>query len=111
MSDKIKSDVILHEMLHTATVYAMSSYNTAIRGGATSELPKHIYKSCKEIYRVYAAIRNDQLFAGDYGIKNAREMVASLTNPEFAKTVCKELGLDLGKSEVKQFADGEIFFV
>ena len=28
-------------------------------------------------------------------------------NPEFAKTVCKELGLPLGKSTVKTFADGE----
>ena len=29
------------------------------------------------------------------------------SNPEFAKTVCKELGIDLGKSTVKTFADGE----
>ena len=29
------------------------------------------------------------------------------SNPEFAKTVCKELGLPLGQSEVKTFADGE----
>ena len=29
------------------------------------------------------------------------------SNPEFAKTICKELGLDLGKSTVKTFADGE----
>jgi len=29
------------------------------------------------------------------------------SNPEFAKTICKELGLTLGKSVVKTFADGE----
>ena len=29
------------------------------------------------------------------------------SNPEFAKTVCKELGLPLGKSTVRTFADGE----
>ncbi|MBE6974474.1 MAG: ribose-phosphate pyrophosphokinase [Ruminococcaceae bacterium] len=29
------------------------------------------------------------------------------SNPEFAKTVCKELGIELGKSEVRTFADGE----
>ena len=85
MPDKVKSNVILHEMLHAATVYAMRSYNTAIKGGTTADLPKHIYKSCKEIYRVYAAIKNDQLFAGDYGVKNAREMVAMLIDPEFTK--------------------------
>ncbi len=29
------------------------------------------------------------------------------SNPEFAKTVCKELGLPMGESVVKQFSDGE----
>ncbi|MBQ9837895.1 MAG: ribose-phosphate pyrophosphokinase [Oscillospiraceae bacterium] len=29
------------------------------------------------------------------------------SNPEFAKTVCKELGLVMGKSTVKTFSDGE----
>lgn len=29
------------------------------------------------------------------------------SNPEFAKTICKELGLELGHSTVKTFADGE----
>ena len=29
------------------------------------------------------------------------------SNPEFAKTICKELGLELGKADVKHFADGE----
>ena len=29
------------------------------------------------------------------------------SNPDFARTICKELGLDLGKSTVKTFADGE----
>ena len=30
------------------------------------------------------------------------------SNPEFAKTLCKELGIELGNSEVKTFADGEV---
>ena len=29
------------------------------------------------------------------------------SNPELAKTICKELGLDMGKATVKTFADGE----
>ncbi len=29
------------------------------------------------------------------------------SNPEFAQTICRELGLDMGKAVVKQFADGE----
>ena len=30
------------------------------------------------------------------------------SNPEFAKTICKELGIELGNCEVKTFADGEV---
>ena len=30
------------------------------------------------------------------------------SNPEFAKTICKELGIELGNSDVKTFADGEV---
>ncbi len=30
------------------------------------------------------------------------------SNPEFAKTICKELGIELGNSEVRTFADGEV---
>ena len=30
------------------------------------------------------------------------------SNPAFAESVCKELGLELGKSSVKTFADGEV---
>ena len=29
------------------------------------------------------------------------------SNPKFAETICKELGLDMGKAVVKHFADGE----
>ena len=30
------------------------------------------------------------------------------SNPEFARTICKELGVELGDSDVKTFADGEV---
>ena len=30
------------------------------------------------------------------------------SNPEFAQTICKELGLDMGRSVVQTFADGEV---
>ena len=30
------------------------------------------------------------------------------SNPVFAKTICKELGIEIGNSEVKKFADGEV---
>ena len=30
------------------------------------------------------------------------------SNPEFAKTICKELGIELGNGQVRTFADGEV---
>ena len=36
------------------------------------------------------------------------QVLCGNSNPEFAKTVCKELGIELGKNEVKTFADGEV---
>ena len=30
------------------------------------------------------------------------------SNPEFARTICKELGITLGDGEVKTFSDGEV---
>ena len=29
------------------------------------------------------------------------------SNPKFAQTICDELGIPMGKAEVKHFADGE----
>ena len=79
----LKARVVLHEMLHSATTYAMRAYEKAIKGGATSSLSKNVYNSCKEIYRVYSAISKNPRFKDEYGIKNAREMVAELSNPVF----------------------------
>ena len=35
------------------------------------------------------------------------KVITGNSNPEFAKTICKELGIDLAKADVKRFADGE----
>ena len=83
ISDQEKSQLILHEMLHTATTYAMNAYESATKKGATADLPKNIYNSCKQIDKVYDAIKNNPRFEKQYGIKNAREMIAELSNPEF----------------------------
>ena len=36
------------------------------------------------------------------------QIICGNSNPEFANTICMELGLPIGKSEVKTFADGEV---
>lgn len=83
ISDQEKSRLILHEMLHTATTYAMNAYESATKKGVTADLSKNIYNSCKQIDKVYDAIKNNPRFEKQYGIKNAREMIAELSNPEF----------------------------
>ena len=35
------------------------------------------------------------------------KVICGNSNPEFAKTICKQLNIDLGKAVVKHFADGE----
>ena len=46
-------------------------------------MSKNIYNSCKQIDKVYDAIKNNPRFKKQYGINNAREMIAELSNPEF----------------------------
>ena len=109
VSNESKSKTILHEMLHASTVYAITEYKKSIKEGATAELSKNIYNSCKEFYRVYAAISKNPRFEGDYGVKNVPEMVAKLSDPVFVEKlkgtypsmwheildmICRLLGID-----------------
>jgi hypothetical protein len=82
-TNELKSKVILHEMLHAATMYAMSNYYKIRGGDATVQMPKNIYDSCMEINRVFNAIKDHRTFKDTYGIKNSSEMIAELSNPEF----------------------------
>ena len=35
------------------------------------------------------------------------QVICGNSNPEFAKTICKELGIEMAKATVRHFADGE----
>lgn len=84
VDNEYKSKVILHEMLHAATTYALRKYADK-RRGATVNMPKNIYDSCAEMERVFNAIKNNPLFKNEYGIKNGKEMIAELSNPDFVE--------------------------
>ena len=83
ISDEIKAKIILHEMIHTATVYAMEEYVKVRKGESTAMMSKDIYNACKQIFAVHLKIKDNPLFANAYGITNAVELVAELSNPEF----------------------------
>lgn len=78
-----KASTILHEMIHTATVYAMDEYIKVRKGESTAMMSKEMYKACEQIFAVHLKIKDDPLFAKEYGVTNARELVAELSNPDF----------------------------
>ena len=80
-----KSEVILHELIHAVTMYAMSDYR---RGG--NHLTPELKEACRTIYDVYDQIKNDELFSGEYGRKDAREMIAEMANPRFRDKLKKK---------------------
>lgn len=89
ITNERKSRVILHEMMHAATMYAMRAYVNTRKGDATVNMPKNIYDSCMEINRVFDAIKKDEVFKGKYGRKNGAEMVAELSDPDFVNALKK----------------------
>ncbi len=107
-SAESKAKIILHEMLHASTVYAMSAYRTDTKNGEI-KMPRDLYYNCKKIQSVYESIKDKRLFKGEYGIKNSLEMIAELSEPEFAEklkmtypsawhqlldAICKLLGIN-----------------
>lgn len=69
-------------MIHTATVYAMKEY-VKVKKVESTAMSKNIYKACEKIFAVHLKIKNDPLFAKEYGITTAAELVAELSNPDF----------------------------
>ena len=109
LTNNRKSQTILHEMLHSSTVYAITAYNMAKEDNIVNELPKHIKRSCEEFLQVYEAIRNDSTFENTRVKDGVEEMVAELANPNFVKdlkltypslwhklldTICEMLGIN-----------------
>ena len=80
-----KAQTILHEMLHSATVYAIKAYGIITNEGGTETMQSNLHRACKKIFSVYATIKVDPRFAKEYGIKNEREFVAELSNPHFVE--------------------------
>lgn len=78
----LKSQVILHEAIHAVTSYVLTP---RMREKLTPELRK----AADEINDVYNNIRNNPELAKEYGIKNAREMVAEMSNIMFRNKLKK----------------------
>ena len=91
ISQADKSETLLHELIHSVTSRAMY----AKEKGATHLLNKEQIQAIDNIESIYKQIveKKDELGfkswnarekTGDYGLKNSHEMIAELSNPEFA---------------------------
>jgi len=76
-----KARVILHELIHACTVYALD----AVNNHKTQGLSNRAIEACKSLNRVFDEIKNDPVLSKEYGSKNAMEMVAELSNAGFRK--------------------------
>lgn len=75
---------ILHEVIHSVTVYALET--------PERDLPEGLRKGARALKEIYAELRDDPDFKGEYGSKTALEMTAELSNPLFrAKLKAKKL--------------------
>lgn len=75
---------ILHEVIHSVTVYALET--------PERELPEGLRQGARALKEIYAELRDDPDFKGEYGTKTVLEMTAELSNPVFrAKLKAKKL--------------------
>ncbi|MEE0969661.1 MAG: hypothetical protein U0M06_09850, partial [Clostridia bacterium] len=93
-TDQRKAQTILHELIHTCTVYVMNAngeFAGDIHYGSDKTLNyERISNAATRLNRIYLEIKNDPNFKGQYGIKNAKEMVAELANPDFVELLKKK---------------------
>lgn len=89
LTDGIKAQTVVHEMIHAVTSYYLRQYELGVRFG------EEINQACQDIFDVYKAITSDRSFEaglmqgskqGDnatYGLTSVQEMIAELANPKF----------------------------
>ena len=88
-TDQQKAETLLHESIHTITVYALSIHS---KNAHSPLLNQSMHQACESLNMVYKQIKNDPAFKGEYGTSDVYEMVAELSNPVFrAKLKAKNL--------------------
>lgn len=85
--DNMKSRIILHELIHAVSMYAISNGNedeeTIDLEFVNWKKPKELEKFRTEINSIYQDLKNNSILKGEYGTKNVFEFVAELANPIF----------------------------
>lgn len=98
-SDQYKATVIVHEMIHAVTTYAIASKTD----NQWLNVPKKVADAAQSIINIYKAVKDNPIFTDEYGITNEAEFVAELANPEFRDKL-KQIDVK-GKNAWQRFLD------
>lgn len=77
----MKAPVILHELLHAISMYALSDQT------ADWKRPEEIEFFRKEMNSLYQDLKNNPLLKGERGVVDVNEFVAELSNPVFCDKI------------------------
>lgn len=75
LMNDVKAPVLLHEVIHALTMYALSDKTKGL--GKTKEIENFN----KEIDSIYQEVKNNKALKGELGTKDLKEFVAELSNP------------------------------
>lgn len=81
--DAVKSQVLLHEMIHAATSYALDANRRGMSHYYGYRVNDETRAALRELNDVYNTIAHDVSFRNEYGISNIWEMLAELSNAGF----------------------------
>lgn len=74
-----KAEVILHEVIHALTTYALSDDVT--------DKPKALQDFKNDMAQLFKELQYNPMLKGEYGVNNIRDFVAELANPIFRQKV------------------------
>ena len=90
--------VMLHELIHSVTDYALDRYETN-----PDRMPTELRKATKSLIDLYEAVKVATIDYGDYGRTDVYEFIAELSNPRFCKLLKKTNVWTRVKDSVKEF--------
>lgn len=87
ITDQVKATILLHELIHGCTQYALRDYDGDFRN---LQLTEDMREAVRQIMKVYYAVRADSNLTNMYGAKSAAEMLSELANPDFREALEKK---------------------
>ena len=94
ISDQDKASTILHELIHACTMYVMRDYKGQTHFIASDDTKTtqqiRLANCATRLNQIYNQISQDEDFKDEYGITNAYEMVAELSDTKFIEKMKKK---------------------